>query len=137
MIFMKDLFDARYEAVKIAHEDLINKKNKPVLPGNGIFERYKNPVVTAEHIPIHWRYDLDRESNPFFMERFGINGTFNAGAIKWNGKYLLVVRVEGNDRKSFFAIAESSNGIDGFRFWDSRSLLMKLKTPIPMYMICV
>lgn len=126
---MKDLFDARYEAVKIAHEDLINKKNKPVLPGNGIFERYKNPVVTAEHIPIHWRYDLDRESNPFFMERFGINGTFNAGAIKWNGKYLLVVRVEGNDRKSFFAIAESSNGIDGFRFWDFPIVIDETEDP--------
>nr|WP_225552813.1 glycosidase [Sphingobacterium bovistauri] len=95
----------------------MQQKNKPLLPGNGIFERYKYPIITANHTPLHWRYDLDRKRNPYLMERFGINSTFNSGAIKWMGNYLLVVRVEGNDRKSFFAIAESENGIDGFQFW--------------------
>lgn len=111
-------FESRLADVKANHEELLNRKNYPILPGNGIYERYQYPVVTAEHTPIHWRYDMDETSNPYFMERFGINGTFNAGAIKWEGKYLLAVRVEGNDRKSFFAIAESPNGIDQFRFWD-------------------
>lgn len=115
---MKELFDQRLAAVTAEYEDLVKRKNEPVLPGNGIFERYKYPVVTAEHAPVFWRYDLSPETNPNLLERFGINGTFNAGAIKWNGKYLLVVRVEGNDRKSFFAIAESPNGVDNFRFWD-------------------
>ncbi|MEN5434935.1 glycosidase [Sphingobacterium faecium] len=83
-----------------------------------IYKRYTYPVLTADHTPLHWRYDFDEHRNPFLMERFGINGTFNAGAIKWQDKYIMVVRVEGNDRKSFFAIAESKNGIDGFHFWD-------------------
>lgn len=80
--------------------------------GNGIFTRYKYPVVTAAHTPVFWRYDLDEKSNPYLMERIGMNATMNSGAIKWNGKYLMVVRVEGADRKSFFAVAESPNGID-------------------------
>jgi 4-O-beta-D-mannosyl-D-glucose phosphorylase len=113
-----DLFNSRYEAVISLYEELIANKNKPVLPGNGIYERYENPVLTRDHAPVFWRYDLSPEANPYFMERFGINGTFNSGAIKWDGKYILVVRVEGNDRKSFFAVAESPNGIDNFRFWD-------------------
>jgi 4-O-beta-D-mannosyl-D-glucose phosphorylase len=115
---MSELFEQRLEAVTKTYEDLVTRKNEAILPGNGIYERYKYPVLTAAHAPIGWRYDLSPETNPFFMERFGINGTFNAGAIKWQGKYLLVARVEGNDRKSFFAIAESPNGIDNFRFWD-------------------
>jgi 4-O-beta-D-mannosyl-D-glucose phosphorylase len=115
---MTTVFSERVQAVKQAHETLLNKKNEAVLPGNGIFERYKYPILTAEHTPIYWRYDMNKSTNPFFMERFGINGTFNSGAIKWQDKYLLVVRVEGNDRKSFFAIAESPNGIDHFKFWD-------------------
>lgn len=115
---MKNLFKIRYEAVKTEFENLVNKKNEPVLPGNGIYERYKYPILTAAHAPISWRYDMNEETNPYFMERFGINGVFNSGAIKWQDKYLLVVRVEGNDRKSFFAIAESPNGVDNFRFWD-------------------
>jgi 4-O-beta-D-mannosyl-D-glucose phosphorylase len=115
---MNDLFQERLDALKKAFEQLINRKNEPILPGNGIFERYKYPIITAEHAPLFWRYDLNRSHNPFLLERFGINGTFNAGAIKWNGKYLMIVRVEGNDRKSFFAIAESNNGIDGFEFWN-------------------
>lgn len=115
---MKNIFERRLKAIHSEHETLLVRKNEPVLPGNGIFERYKYPVVTAGHTPIFWRYDMNPETNPYFMERFGINGAFNAGAIKWNGKYLLVVRVEGDDRKSFFAIAESPNGVDNFRFWD-------------------
>ncbi|WP_028298510.1 glycoside hydrolase family 130 protein [Olivibacter sitiensis] len=112
------LFSSRLKAITQQYEQLVGRKNEVVLPSNGVFERYKHPILTAAHAPVFWRYDLSPETNPFFMERFGINGTFNAGAIKWNGRYLLVVRVEGNDRKSFFAIAESPNGIDQFRFWD-------------------
>lgn len=115
---MSELFYKRMEVVSTAYQALITRKNKPIIPGNGIFERYEYPVLTADHTPVLWRYDMSPETNPYFMERFGINGTFNAGAIKWNGRYLLAVRVEGNDRKSFFAIAESPNGIDNFKFWD-------------------
>jgi len=115
---MNEYFKNRMNAITDEYERLVALKNEPVLPGNGIFERYKNPVLTAGHAPVYWRYDLSPETNPCFMERFGINGTFNAGAIKWKGKYLLMARVEGNDRKSFFAIAESPNGVDNFRFWD-------------------
>ncbi|MDL2221753.1 glycosidase [Parabacteroides sp. OttesenSCG-928-N08] len=115
---MNKYFNDRLEAVKAEYEQLVTRKNKAVLPGNGIYERYENPILTAAHAPLFWRYDMHPETNPYFMERFGINGTFNAGAMKWNGKYILAVRVEGNDRKSFFAIAESPNGIDNFRFWD-------------------
>lgn len=112
------LFEQRQRVVSREYERLIALKNKPVLPGNGIFERYQNPVLTRSHTPICWRYDLNPDTNPYFMERFGVGGTFNAGAIKWKGKYLLVARVEGSDRKSFFAVAESPNGVDNFRFWD-------------------
>lgn len=115
---MNELFNNRLKSVNDVYEMLITRKNEAILPGNGIYERYKYPVLTAEHAPILWRYDINPETNPYFMERFGINGTFNAGGIKWQGKYIMVVRVEGNDRKSFFAIAESPNGIDNFRFWD-------------------
>lgn len=100
------------------HEKLITRKNEPQEKDNGIFTRYKHPVITAAHAPVFWRYDLDETTNPQLMERIGINATMNSGAIKWQGKYLLVVRVEGADRKSFFAVAESPNGIDNFRFWD-------------------
>ena len=115
---MNELFNNRLKSVNDVYEKLITRKNEAILPGNGIYERYKYPVLTAEHAPVLWRYDINPETNPYFMERFGINGTFNAGGIKWQGKYIMVVRVEGNDRKSFFAIAESPNGIDNFRFWD-------------------
>ena len=100
------------------YNKLITSKNVPLEDGNGILTRYKYPILTAAHTPVFWRYDLDSESNPYLMERIGMNATLNSGAIKWNGKYLLVVRVEGADRKSFFAVAESPNGIDNFRFWD-------------------
>lgn len=98
------------------YNKLITSKNVPLEDGNGILTRYKYPILTAAHTPVFWRYDLDSESNPYLMERIGMNATLNSGAIKWNGKYLLVVRVEGADRKSFFAVAESPNGIDNFRF---------------------
>lgn len=100
------------------HETLITRTNKPQKGGNGIYQRYENPIITAAHAPIFWRYDLDEKTNPHLMERLGVNATLNSGAILWEGKYLLCVRVEGIDRKSFFAIAESPNGIDNFRFWD-------------------
>ncbi len=109
-------FFLRKSAVESAHLAVLEKKNTPLLPGNGIFTRYKHPVLTAEHTPLEWRYDFSPERNPFFMERLGINAVFNAGAILHKGKYLVLARVEGWDRKSFFAVAESENGIDGFRF---------------------
>lgn len=110
-------FDERKERLVKEHEALIARKNEPI-EGNGVYERYKYPILTGEHAPLFWRYDFDRQTNPYLMERFGIHAAFNSGAIKWNGRYLLVVRVEAADRKSFFAVAESPNGIDNFRFWD-------------------
>lgn len=97
---------------------LIAGKNRKSGFYNGIIDRYEDPVLTREHIPVHWKYDLDEKTNPYFMERLGVNAVMNAGAIELNGKFYLVVRVEGNDRKSFFAAAESDNGIDGFHFLD-------------------
>lgn len=111
-------FESRLNQLENGYRQLIGKPNKKQELGNGIFDRYQNPVLTAAHAPVFWRYDLNPQTNPFLMERFGINAAFNAGAIKWNGKYLLVARVEGLDRKSFFAVAESPNGIDNFAFWD-------------------
>lgn len=97
---------------------LFNLVNTPLPSSNGIFQRYSNPILTKEHIPLHWRFDFDPQTNPFFMERISFNSTMNAGALYWKGKYLLFVRVEGADRKSFFAVAESPNGVDNFKFWD-------------------
>ena len=108
-------YKARESFLRRQHEELLGRNNYP-LDGNGIVERFRFPVVTAEHAPLEWRYDFDPVSNPFLMERFGIHAAFNAGAIKLNGKYCLVVRVEGADRKSFFAVAESDKGYEGFRF---------------------
>ena len=88
-----------------------------MLPGNGIFERWKHPVITRDHVPLDWRYDLNPATNPHLMERIGVNSTFNSGAMLWNDRYVLVLRVEGNDRKSFFAVAESESGVDRFKFW--------------------
>jgi 4-O-beta-D-mannosyl-D-glucose phosphorylase len=112
-------FYERLEKLELSHRELLHLLNEPEEIGNGVFLRYRQPILTAEHTPLHWRYDLNPDTNPFLMERFGINAVFNAGAIKWNDRYLLVARVEGKDRKSFFAIAESNNGVDDFRFWDS------------------
>ena len=109
-------YEERLAWLKKKHQELIEKKNVPI-EGNGLYERYANPVLTALHAPLAWRYDLHKETNPYLMERFGIHAVMNSGAIKWQGKYLLVARVEGADRKSFFAVAESPNGIDNFRFW--------------------
>lgn len=109
------------------HQKLLKKKNKPVSLSNGVYERYKNPVLTAHHVPLHWRYDLNIKTNPLMMERIGFNVAFNAGAMKWKDRYFLAVRVEGVDRKSFFAIAESPNGIDHFRFWDKPVVLPQIK----------
>lgn len=117
----------RLENVKEAYQKLIGKQNKPVSSYNGIYQRYKNPIITAEHIPLHWRYDLNPDTNPNGQERIGYNATLNSGAIKWNDRYILVVRVEGNDRKSFFAMAESPNGIDNFKFWDRPCVIPQIE----------
>jgi 4-O-beta-D-mannosyl-D-glucose phosphorylase len=109
-------FEERLTWLKDGYRQLIEKKNAPI-EGNGIFERWENPVLTADHAPLEWRYDLNKATNPYLMERIGVNAAFNSGAIKWNGKYVLVARLEGWDRKSFFAVAESPNGVDNFRFW--------------------
>ncbi|WP_034541468.1 glycoside hydrolase family 130 protein [Phocaeicola paurosaccharolyticus] len=111
-------YNKRIKELFTHHESLIQKKNEIVEESNGVYNRYKNPVLTNKHTPLIWKYDFNQETNPYLMERNGINATMNSGAIKYNGKYILVVRVEGADRKSFFAIAESPNGIDKFRFWD-------------------
>ena len=111
-------YDNRLHILTKEYDELISRENEKILPGNGVFERYKYPILTADHPPLEWRYDFNPETNPYLMERFGINAVFNAGAIKFNGKYHIMARVEGHDRKSFFAIAESPNGIDNFRFWE-------------------
>ncbi|GAA3955053.1 glycosidase [Chitinophaga oryziterrae] len=111
-------FEKRLHALQQASEELLTRPNRKEPLGNGIYDRYIYPVLTAAHTPVCWRYDLRESSNPLLMERFGINGVFNAGAIKYRDKYIMVARVEGIDRKSFFAVAESDNGIDNFRFWD-------------------
>lgn len=115
---MNKIYSNRLNILTQEYNTLITRQNPKTLPGNGIFERYQYPMLTAAHTPLEWRYDLNPETNPFLMERFGINAVFNAGAIKLNGKYLVVARVEGYDRKSFFAITESPNGVDNFRFWE-------------------
>jgi 4-O-beta-D-mannosyl-D-glucose phosphorylase len=111
------------------HTKLLGQKNRRVKDGNGVFDRWKNPVLTAAHAPIFWRYDLDPGRNPFLQERLGVNCVFNVGAIEWNGKVCLMARVEGNDRKSFFAVAESDNGVDNFRFWDQPVVLPQTDVP--------
>ena len=111
-------FENRVKALRARHEEFLARPNVKKEWGNGIYDKYEYPVVTAEHTPLEWRYDFCEKDNPYLMQRIMMNATFNSGAIKWNGKYLLVVRVEGADRKSFFAVAESPNGIDNFRFWD-------------------
>ncbi len=113
----------KYYELQKEVDELTSRKNKKTSFYNGIYDRYENPVLTREMIPVAWKYDICKETNPFFMERLGVNATFNSGAIYLNGKYYLVARVEGNDRKSFFAVAESDNGIDGFKFWDYPILL--------------
>lgn len=111
------IFEHRLAMLSERHEELLERQNRAI-EGNGVYERWRFPVLTAEHVPLDWRYDLNPESNPYLMERIGIHAVFNAGAIKWGDKYVVVARVEGADRKSFFAVAESPNGVDNFRFWD-------------------
>lgn len=125
---MNEFFE-RLAQLEQEHETLINRPNISEEQHNGVFVRYKFPVLTAAHTPLTWRYDLSPDTNPFLMERFGINSVYNAGAIKWKGKYLLVARVEGADRKSFFAIAESDNGIDHFRFREYPCIIPETEDP--------
>lgn len=120
---MNDSFKQRLERLRTEYESLLSRKNVAVKEDNGLVRRYAYPVVTRHHIPLEWRYDLNPATNPYCLERIGMNATMNAGAIKWQGNYLLMVRVEGADRKSFFAIAESPNGVDHFRFRDRPVLL--------------
>ncbi|MFY0628513.1 MAG: glycosidase [Reichenbachiella sp.] len=122
-------FKDKVEALFVNHERLVKTKNNPLNEGNGIYTRYENPILTAAHTPVFWRYDLNEETNPHLMERIGVNAAFNAGAIEWEGKFCLAVRVEGDDRKSFFAIAESETGIDNFSFWDYPISLPETEEP--------
>ena len=112
------MYHAEYLRQREQQEALLARKNTPAAFYNGIYTRWTNPVLTREMVPLHWRYDLNPETNPFFMERLGVNAAFNAGAIELDGKFYLVARMEGYDRKSFFAVAESGSGVDSFRFWD-------------------
>ncbi|MGD8778760.1 MAG: glycosidase [Ignavibacteria bacterium] len=125
----KEQFDLKLKELQKEYDALITRKNIKLDMYNGIFDRYKYPVVTAEHTPIFWRYDLDYRTNPNLLQRLGVNGTFNSGAIEYNGKILLGLRVEGYDRKSFLAIAESENGIDNFKFWDYPITMPETENP--------
>ncbi len=111
------------------YHNLVKRKNTAVPHPSHLFTKYQYPILTAAHAPLHWRYDLNPATNPKVLERIGVNAAFNAGAIKWNGKYLLAVRMEGKDRKSFFAFAESENGIDNFTFWDTPLVLPQTEEP--------
>ena len=123
-----DIFLKRKNELEEEYKSLVEKPNVPVKEfNNGIYTRYQNPVLTNQHIPLEWKFDFNPESNPYFLERIGFNAAFNAGAIKYKGKYLLCARVEGNDRKSFFAIAESDNGIDHFKFWDKPCVIPQIE----------
>lgn len=126
---MSSIYEQRKKHLIANYQAIISKKNEPEALGNGIYKRYKNPVITADHAPLHWCYDFDPETNPFLMERFGINAAFNAGAIKFDGKYVMVVRVEGNDRKSFFAVARSESPIEGFEFDEYPILMPETEDP--------
>jgi 4-O-beta-D-mannosyl-D-glucose phosphorylase len=122
-------FQERMTNLHKEHAQLLNRPNRMIPLGNGIADRYEHPVLTAAHTPLAWRYDFDFKTNPYLMERFAINAVLNAGAMKWQGKYVLMARVEGADRKSFFAVAESDNGIDGFRFWDRPVVMPETDEP--------
>lgn len=127
-ITISQIFQERKNKLENEHQQLIERKNEPqAVAGNGIFERYQYPVVTAAHAPLTWRFDFNENTNPFLQERIAINAAFNAGAMKFNGKYILCVRVEGADRKSFFSIAESPNGIDNFKFWDKPVVIPQIE----------
>ena len=122
-------FEAKVSELRRQHEALLNRKNVAKELGNGIYTRYKYPILTAEHVPLEWKYDFSSTDNPYLMQRIMMNATMNSGAIKWKDKYVLVVRVEGADRKSFFAVAESPNGVDNFRFWPEPITMPEASTP--------
>lgn len=107
----------KIQTLRAAHEALLSRPNEPIEGGNGIYTKYQYPILTAEHTPLEWRYDFNEQDNPFLMQRIMMNAVLNAGAILFEGKYTIVARVEGADRKSFFAVAQSPNGIDNWRFW--------------------
>ena len=123
------IFGERLKELINKQKELLNRKNEIAGLGNGIYSRYKYPVITAEHVPVYWKYDLNHETNPYLMERLGVNCAFNPGAIEYNGKICLVVRLEGADRKSFFAVAESDNGVDGFKFRDYPLVIPETDNP--------
>jgi 4-O-beta-D-mannosyl-D-glucose phosphorylase len=122
-------FEQELQKLQRQHDKLLMKKNKKLKKSNGLYDRYKYPVVTADHVPLNWRYDLNPQTNPMLLERLGVNAAFNAGAIELNDKILLVLRVEGRDRKSFFAVAESDNGIEQFRFRDYPIIMPETDDP--------
>ena len=125
----KKHFQEKMRKLLADHKKMIQRKNVRIQKSNGLFNRYKYPIITAEHVPLSWRYDFDYKTNPYLMERLGVNCTFNSGAILFKGKVLLAFRVEGTDRKSFFAIAESKNGIDNFKFWDYPIMMPETENP--------
>lgn len=122
-------FQNRFATLKAQHEKLLSTTNEKAFDYGGAFVRYIRPVLTRDHVPLDWRYDLDPASNPRLLERLGVEAVFNAGAIRFGGKYCVVARVEGTDRKSFFAVAESDNGTDGFRFWPEPVQMPELDDP--------
>lgn len=126
---MKELFFKRLEDLEKQYRQIVHRSNEPMPETNGVYVRYRHPVLTAQHAPITWRYDLNYESNPYLIERFGINAVMNAGAIRLHNKFYLVARVEGIDRKSFFAVAESDNGVDNFRFWEYPVYMPETEVP--------
>ncbi|KGE18774.1 glycosidase [Paenibacillus wynnii] len=126
---MANIFEKRLKGLTNEYQELKERQNKINGVGNGIVDRYLNPVITGQHVPLSWRYDFNRETNPFLQERLGINCALNPGAIEFNGKIHLVVRLEGIDRKSFFAIAESDNGVDNFTFWDKPLVMPETEDP--------
>jgi 4-O-beta-D-mannosyl-D-glucose phosphorylase len=111
------------------HTELVERKNRRLKDGNGVLDRWENPVLTAAHAPIFWRYDLDRRRNPLLLERLGVSSVSSAGAVEWSGKIVLVARVVGGDGKGFFAVAESDDGVDGFRFWDHPVAMPETEVP--------
>lgn len=124
-----NIFEERKKRITSEYEELLSLPNKAVFSTGGVYERYENSVVTAAHIPLHWRYDYNPETNPHFAERLGINAALNTGAIYFNNRFYLMVRIEGHDRKSFFGLAESDNGIDNFRFTGSPVVIDQTEDP--------
>lgn len=122
-------FETAKRTLLASHQELLARPNAPLPYENGVFRRFADPVLTAAHTPLTWRYDFSEKDNPFFQERMGVNSVFNAGALLHDGRYLVMARVEGHDRKSFFAIAESENGVDGFHFWEEPVEIPENATP--------